>query len=141
MDIEIEYDRGVYPSYGSEPVDDNLTFNIEPFGKGNVEIRSGGHKKKKTESKQVKEILNRMLECNFQKVYEEMAGNLGLDGTSLTLRFGDLNNFVHVYMWCPSVRRFEESGWSESAKLLAYVQDLLKIAETLGYKIDPELRR
>ena len=140
MKIEIRYDRGLTPVYGDKVYDDCLSFDIEPSGKENVEISSDGHKKKKTESKKVKEILNKILECNYQKVFFEMGSNLGLDGTSLSVKAGDFFNNVEVHMWLPSVERFKESGWKESARLLSYVMELLVIAESLGYQIDPGLK-
>lgn len=138
MRIEIYYDsKDSDQNYevGLFTHSNKLVFDIEKGSKKNVEINSGT-RKRKTDSKRVKELFNKMLELNFQKIATEMRNNMGFDGYSIGFVIADGPLSINLEMWCPNLGRFEINNCMESMLFLVCIQELVEIARNLGFNLE-----
>lgn len=138
MRIEIYYDsKDSDQNYevGLFTHSNKLVFDIEKGSKKNVEIICGT-KKRKTDSKRVKELFNKILELNYQKIVTEMRNNMGFDGYSIGFVIADGPLSINMEMWCPNLSRFENNMWMESMLFLVYIMELLEIARNLGFNLE-----
>lgn len=133
LTLKIRYDGGISKPYSHfTPSVDEVIFFFDPDSRVVSLAAENDQRTYKVDSDRFSEIWDELLAVNLTEVFRENIGHIGLDGFTLHISFGDMQNETSVSLWCPSVPHYRICGCEASGHLLAGVCAALKLAEELG---------